>query len=48
MDALVKGLASSPTVGDSEMSLEIASLVLSAFGAVCLAGCVYVGLGWLI
>jgi hypothetical protein len=28
------------------MSFEIASLALSAFGAVCLAGCLYVGLGW--
>jgi hypothetical protein len=28
------------------MSFEIASLALSALGAVCLAGCLYVGLGW--
>jgi hypothetical protein len=28
------------------MSFEIVNLVLSALGAVCLAGCLCVGLGW--
>jgi len=28
------------------MSLEIVNLMLSALGAVCLAGCFYMGLDW--
>jgi len=32
--------------GEAVMSIEIVNLLLSAFGAVCLAGCLYIGMGW--